>query len=53
MKFFDWTPRHAGERALIARAPDQRGHLQPEAVPFNTGGYRFWATIRHRVHVAA
>jgi DMSO/TMAO reductase YedYZ molybdopterin-dependent catalytic subunit len=50
---FDWTPRRAGERALIARAADERGHVQPDAVPFNTGGYRFWATIRHPVHVAA
>jgi DMSO/TMAO reductase YedYZ molybdopterin-dependent catalytic subunit len=50
---FDWTPRHAGERALIARATDARGEVQPEAVPFNTGGYRFWATIRHPVKIAA
>jgi DMSO/TMAO reductase YedYZ molybdopterin-dependent catalytic subunit len=49
---FDWTPKHPGERALIARAADERGHVQPDAVPFNTGGYQFWATIRHPVHVA-
>jgi DMSO/TMAO reductase YedYZ molybdopterin-dependent catalytic subunit len=50
---YDWTPRHAGERALIARATDARGEVQPDAVPFNTGGYQFWATIRHPVKVAA
>jgi hypothetical protein len=49
---FDWTPKRPGERALIARAADQRGHVQPDAVPFNTGGCQFWATIRHPVHVA-
>jgi DMSO/TMAO reductase YedYZ molybdopterin-dependent catalytic subunit len=50
---FDWTPRHPGERTLIARATDRRGEVQPDAVPYNTGGYQFWATIRHPVHVAA
>jgi DMSO/TMAO reductase YedYZ molybdopterin-dependent catalytic subunit len=50
---FDWTPRHPGARTLTARATDRQGHVQPAAVPYNTGGYQFWATVRHPVHVAA
>jgi DMSO/TMAO reductase YedYZ molybdopterin-dependent catalytic subunit len=50
---FDWTPRRPGNRTLIARATDRHGEVQPDAVPYNTGGYQFWATVRHPVTVAA
>jgi DMSO/TMAO reductase YedYZ molybdopterin-dependent catalytic subunit len=49
----DWTPPQPGEGALIARATDAQGNVQPDAVPYNTGGYQFWATIRHPVQIAA
>jgi len=43
-----WTPR-PGSHALVARATDRYGTIQPAAVPFNDGGYQFWATVRHPV----
>ena len=30
---------------LLARATDKQGTTQPDTVPFNTGGYLFWAAI--------
>ena len=46
-----WTPR-PGAHALVARATDRHGTTQPATVPFNDGGYQFWATVRHPVVVA-
>jgi DMSO/TMAO reductase YedYZ molybdopterin-dependent catalytic subunit len=46
-----FTPRAAGRYELIARATDWRGRTQPPTVPFNDGGYLFWAGVRHAVHV--
>jgi len=46
-----FTPRAAGSYELIARATDWRGRTQPSTVPFNDGGYLFWATVRHPVQV--
>ena len=37
---------------LLARATDRTGATQPETVPFNDGGYQFWAVARHPVMVA-
>ena len=48
-----WTPRRAGSHALLARATDTRGRCQPDTVPFNDGGYLFWAVVRHPVRVTA
>jgi hypothetical protein len=28
-----------------------RGRAQPRTVPFNDGGYLFWAAVRHPVQV--
>ena len=46
-----WTPR-PGAHTLLARATDRRGNVQPETVPFNEGGYQFWAVVRHPVTAA-
>ncbi|MBS1844817.1 MAG: sulfite oxidase [Actinobacteria bacterium] len=48
---FDWRPPGPGNYQLRARATDQTGQRQPEAVPFNNNGYLFWATVRHSVTV--
>jgi DMSO/TMAO reductase YedYZ molybdopterin-dependent catalytic subunit len=49
----DWTPPAAGDTTLLARATDRSGRTQPDTVPFNTGGYEFWAVVRHPVTVTA
>ena len=49
---FDRTPPGPGSYQLRARATDQTGQKQPEAVPFNKNGYLFWAVVRHPVQVA-
>jgi DMSO/TMAO reductase YedYZ molybdopterin-dependent catalytic subunit len=46
-----WTPR-PGRHELLARATDRAGLVQPDTVPFNEGGYQFWAVVRHPVTVA-
>ena len=43
-----WTPQ-AGPHELLARATDRHGNTQPDTVPFNDGGYQFWAVVRHPV----
>ena len=45
----DWRPPAAGGYELLARATDRAGTTQPDTVPFNTGGYQFWAVVRHPV----
>jgi len=42
-----------GSHALPARATDTRGRCQADTVPFNDGGYLFWAVVRHPVRVTA
>jgi len=49
----DWTPPAPGSYAVLARATDGGGRVQPDAVPFNDGGYLFWAVVRHPVTVTA
>ncbi|HEY8524988.1 MAG TPA: sulfite oxidase [Acidimicrobiales bacterium] len=44
-----WTPRRPGRHEILARATDRAGRTQPATVPFNDGGYQFWATVRHPV----
>jgi hypothetical protein len=44
-----WAPPAAGRHELLARATDRTGTRQPDAVPFNDGGYQFWAVARHPV----
>lgn len=46
-----WTPRRSGRHEIVARATDAGGRTQPGTVPFNDGGYQFWATVRHPVTV--
>ena len=43
-----WTPP-PGRHQLLARATDRSGLTQPDRVPFNDGGYQFWAVVRHPV----
>jgi DMSO/TMAO reductase YedYZ molybdopterin-dependent catalytic subunit len=45
----DWTPPAPGDYELLARATDATGVTQPDTVPFNDGGYLFWAVVRHPV----
>jgi hypothetical protein len=47
-----FTPTRGGVRELRARATDDHGRRQPDSVPFNTGGYLFWAVVRHPVTIA-
>jgi DMSO/TMAO reductase YedYZ molybdopterin-dependent catalytic subunit len=46
-----WTPP-PGRHELLARATDRAGLTQPDSVPFNPGGYQFWAVVRHPVTAA-
>jgi DMSO/TMAO reductase YedYZ molybdopterin-dependent catalytic subunit len=46
-----WTPA-PGRHELRARASDRSGLTQPDTVPFNGGGYQFWAVVRHPVTAA-
>jgi hypothetical protein len=48
---FTWSPARPGSRELLARATDFAGNTQPDTVPFNNGGYLFWAVVRHPVTV--
>jgi DMSO/TMAO reductase YedYZ molybdopterin-dependent catalytic subunit len=48
---FPFVPQTAGAGELRARAVDDRGRRQPDSVPFNTGGYLFWAVVRHPITV--
>jgi DMSO/TMAO reductase YedYZ molybdopterin-dependent catalytic subunit len=43
-----WTPP-AGRHELLARATDWSGLTQPDTVEPNSGGYGFWAVVRHPV----
>jgi DMSO/TMAO reductase YedYZ molybdopterin-dependent catalytic subunit len=45
-----WTPP-AGAHELLARATDWSGLTQPDTVEPNSGGYGFWAAVRHPVQV--
>jgi hypothetical protein len=42
-----WTPPAPGDYELLARATDFGERTHPDAVPFNSGGYAFWALVRH------
>jgi hypothetical protein len=46
-----WKPE-PGRRELLARATDKAGLTRPDTVPFNEGGYQFWAVVRHPVAAA-
>ncbi|MGH3359495.1 MAG: sulfite oxidase [Nocardioidaceae bacterium] len=48
---YDWRPRRRGAYEILARASDSEGRTQPRRVPFNDGGYFFWAVVRHPVTV--
>ncbi|UPK74816.1 molybdopterin-dependent oxidoreductase [Nocardioidaceae bacterium SCSIO 66511] len=48
---YDWRPRRSGRYELMARATDTAGRTQPMEVPYNDGGYLFWAVVRHPVTV--
>jgi sulfane dehydrogenase subunit SoxC len=48
---FDWdaTP---GEHVIETRVTDNKGYQQQATVPFNEGGFDFWAIPRFRIAVA-
>ncbi|MFM9943095.1 MAG: molybdopterin-dependent oxidoreductase [Hyphomicrobiaceae bacterium] len=41
----------AGEHILETRTTDKAGQMQPATVPFNQGGFDFWAIPKFRVRV--
>jgi DMSO/TMAO reductase YedYZ molybdopterin-dependent catalytic subunit len=49
----DWRPTTQGPHLLMVRAVDETDVRQPDTVPFNDGGYLFWAVVRHPVTVTA
>jgi sulfane dehydrogenase subunit SoxC len=49
---FDWAPL-AGEHMIETRVTDRNGAEQPATVPFNEGGFDFWAIPKFRVAVAS
>ena len=49
---FRSRPRARAGASCVARATDDHGRRQPDSVPFNTGGYLFWAVVRHPVTIA-
>ena len=42
-----------GDHTVRVRARDDRGHVQPDTVPYNEQGYLFGAVVSHPVTVAA
>jgi DMSO/TMAO reductase YedYZ molybdopterin-dependent catalytic subunit len=48
-----WEPPGPGSYTLQARATDWTGQTQPPTVPFNSGGYLFWAIVKHPVTVSS
>ena len=46
-----WRPTTPGRHTLQARAVDETDVRQPDRVPFNDGGYLFWAVVRQPVTV--
>jgi DMSO/TMAO reductase YedYZ molybdopterin-dependent catalytic subunit len=46
---YSFPPQPAGTYELWARATDATGRAQPATVPFNTGGYLFWAIVKHPI----
>ncbi len=49
---YPWTPTRLGEYELRARATDVGGRTQPDATPYNDGGYVFNAVAAHPVTVS-
>ena len=47
-----WRPS-PGPHELRARATDRSGLTQPDSVEPNSGGYGFWAVVRHPVTAVA
>ena len=48
---FDWDAR-PGQYVIRVKAADERGHTQPESVPWNEQGYLYNAVVDHPVMVA-
>lgn len=48
---FDWAPA-PGEHVIETRTTDLSGRQQPVTVPFNEGGFDFWAVPKFAVRVA-
>jgi sulfane dehydrogenase subunit SoxC len=43
---FDWEAR-PGQQTIRVRAADEKGHTQPDSVPWNEQGYLFNAVVEH------
>ena len=47
---FDWEAK-PGKHAIRVRATDEKGNVQPDAVPFNQQGYLYNAVVDHPITV--
>ncbi len=47
-----WTPKTPGPAAIVCRAADTRGEVQPPATPWNPGGFLWNGYDRIMVTVA-
>jgi len=48
---YAWHASEAGPRAILSRATDDRGNVQPLTSPWNPGGFLWNGVDRVRVHV--
>ena len=47
---FPWEPQ-AGRHLIETRTTDRRNATQPETVPYNQGGFNFWAVPKFHINV--
>lgn len=47
---FPWAPQ-AGQHTIETRVTDRNGNRQPDSVPFNKGGFDFWAVPKFKIDV--
>jgi hypothetical protein len=48
---FAWTPS-PGDHVIETRTTDTAGTSQPTTVPYNEGGFDFWAIPKFHIRVA-
>ena len=49
---FSWNAK-PGRHVIETRVTDRRDNTQPDSVPFNQGGFDFWAVPRFEIDVMA
>ena len=50
---YSWKPTHGGDFAIMSRATDSQGRVQPDVAAWNPSGYLYNAVDRVNVHVEA